>query len=276
MAGQTLEQVKQVFHDVKTSWYFRFWALLWIVGVIVTLVSFGVMVGTDRRVNENWFEFQHQIDFPNFHFRVDFASQRYFTGMSCNDSNGPISFYPCDNAQRDGDITRCRAIHPTTPAVASFRDHGQRQISCFFTTNGTGPEGDIMAYELEGHDVFSETDGGGDTATWFGPNSMLWLTMKKRVFEWKNIKISAWDTVPIYHSTLHVPQQYNVTVMIGEFLVQYIQPREMFSGWVVYGAIGGTAFFMVMIQTIVMIALGICFANTSTFLSEGRAGNIAN
>jgi len=272
MAGQTLEQVKQIVHDVKSSWYFRFWGILWIVGAIITLVSFSVMVATDRQVNESWFEFQHEITIPNFHYRVDFAAvERTFTSMACNDSNGPIPYYPCEDTQRDGDITKCRAIHPTAPATADFRNHHARAINCQFTTNGTGPEGDIMAFELEGQYIFSETDGAADTATWFGPNGMLWLNMKKRIFEWKNIEVQVWDTVPIYHSTIWNPQNYNVSVVIGEFLVMYIKPKEMFSGWIVYGAIGGTAFFMLIIQTIVMIFLGICFANTSTFLTGGQA-----
>jgi len=267
MAGETIEKFKQAIHDLKESWYFRFWAVLWLVGVIVTFASFIVLVSADRKVAVNWFEFSPPMNFPNFHFRVDGGSQRFFLTMNCIQPDGtPIQWVPC--ADPNTDTTRCRAIHPTVAATMSRDNRMARSLNCQFTTNGTGPEGDIMAFEVEGPMTFAETDGAGDVATWFGPNSNTWLDMKRREITVKNFDLTLWDVVPIYHSTIWNPQNYNATVMIGEFLVQYINIREMYSGWLVYGAIGGTGFFMVIIQTILMALLGICLSNTSVFLNS--------
>jgi len=270
MAGATIVKFQQAIHDLKESWYFRFWAVIWLVGVIVTFASFVVLVAQDRQVAETWYEFSPTMNFPNFHFRVDRASARTFYSMSCTQPDGSaVQFVPCADPTMDGDTTRCRAIQPTVPATAMRHDRLMRSLNCQFITNGTGPEGDIMAFEVEGQYTFAETDGAGDTATWFGPNNNTWLDMKKKVVQLKGFNLEVWDVVPIYHSTYWTQQAYNVTIMIGEFVTLHIQPKELYSGWLVYGAIGGTGFFMVIIQTILMALLGICLSNNSVFLSSG-------
>lgn len=271
MAGETLEKLKQIGHDIKNSWYFRFWGLLWVVGVVITFAAFVVVVATDRHVNETWMEFSPTMTFPNFHFRVDrMSTQTFVNNIQCMFNGQMLAPQQCDRPE-DSSMTQCQAIHPTQPAQMQRGDRFQRSINCTFQIQGTGPEGNIMAFELEGRNIFSQTDGGGDTSTWFGPNSMLWLVMKKKIFTWKSFEVDVWDTVPIYHSTIFTQQNYTVNVMIGEFLVMHITPKEMYSGWVVFGAIGGTGFFMTILCAIVMIFLGICFTNNSTFLNPNAA-----
>jgi len=271
MAGETLDKLKQIGHDIKNSWYFRFWGILWAIGVIVTFAAFVAVIATDRRVNETWMDFSTTMTIPNFHFRVDHLSSQTFIGnINCNFNGIPLYPQQC-NRPEDSDMTKCQAIHPTQPAVMIRGDRTQRTVNCTFLTNGTGPEGDIMAFELEGDHIFSQTDGMGDTATWFGPNSMTWLIMKKRVFQWKSFEVDVWDTVPIYHSTIFQQNNFSAAVMIGEFLVMHINPREMYSGWVVFGAVGGTGFFMTILASIIMIIVGIFLNNNSTFLNPNAA-----
>jgi len=61
--------------------------------------------------------------------------------------------------------------------------------------------------------------------------------------------------------------------MIGEFLVMNIQPKEMYSGFLVFGAIGGISFSMLIISSIIMIILGFFLSNNSTFLNSAAAAN---
>jgi len=269
MTGETIEKVKQIVNDLKSSWYFRIWSVLWIVVILVTFSCLVIIIKKDRRVNETWIEFSRQMPFPNFHFRVDRASSQTFYSMDCEFDGTPLQWQQCADPQ-DSNTDSCRAIHPISPAVANHRDRLTRSINCNFLTNGTGPEGDIMAFELEGEHIFSQTDGAGDTATWFAPNSMTWLIMKKKLFQFnKDTEIQIWDTTPIYHSTIFHANNFNVTVMIGQFIVEHIQPYEMYSGWLVFGAIGGVGFFMAIIQTAVMIIFGLVLSNNSTFLKGG-------
>jgi len=273
--GETIEKLKQIGFDIKNSWYFRAWGVLWVVGALITIIALSLLIHSDRKVNETWFSFSQTMAIPNFHFRVDRSSSQNFVNMNCEFNGQPLQWVQCERPE-DANTDMCRAIHPTQPAVAIHGDRLQRTINCQFMTNGTtGPDGDIMAFELEGAPgdfIFQQTDGAGDTATWFFPNSMLWLIMKKRTFEFnKDITVQIWDTTPIYHSTIFQPNNFNVSVMIGEFLVMNIQPKEMYSGFLVFGAIGGVSFSMLIISTIVMIILGFFLSNNSTFLNSGSS-----
>jgi hypothetical protein len=62
-----------------------------------------------------------------------------------------------------------------------------------------------------------------------------------------------------------------VSVIIESFGVEHYEQRSVYNGWMAMGDVGGFAFFLLILHTIVMLGVGVFLANDSRFLhSSGQ------
>jgi len=274
MVGYTIEKIKQIGHDIAHSWYFRFWALSWLVFALVVFSALIILSKSSETAEKQkdvvvWVENATAIQFPRFHLRLDHRGNETFVNYQCMAEGLLLNPIPCSDWRGFQPSTNtCIAFD--SDSVTAYNDwtRDDARIYCEVQTTGTGPNGNMMmAYELEGQNVFS-IGGNMYAAVWIAPNDMAWVMLEKSVLQTskKADQIQLWERTLLYHSTVSQANFYNVTTIMGSFLVRHFDPKDVYNGWMTIGDVGGVGFFMVILHTMVMILIGLFFSNTSSFL----------
>jgi len=273
----TVDKIKQIFHDLGHSWYFRVWSLLWIVSVIIVfsaLVILSEKSASDQQQQDiaMWITNASSIKFPRFHFRLDHRGDEIFNDYACTFGSQSLSPAACQGfpGTQPPPMNQCIAWNSdsfTAMNDLSIMDADSR-IYCEITTTGTGQLGnEMMSFGLEGQNVFGGA--GLISSTFFAPCDATWLMLQKNTLQQAHggETIELWGTDLLYHSTLNQTNLYNVTVIMGSYYVNNFQPRNSYNGWMTVGDIGGVSYFMLIIHTLVMIIVGLFLSNSSTFLT---------
>jgi len=289
MAGNTLHQIGHIIHDIKESWYFRIWGILWlacaiiVASILITLGQSSSQALTEKDVMV-WVENAPctVIQFPRFHFHTGWDSTMQITNLTCFHNTAPVTVGPCPTQYSNGPNT-CFTVYAdsfSTSALTSTVIWGDERILCNMTTTGNSTMlGSLVAFEIEGTD--EESVGSNSYASiWIAPNNMAWVMLEKSIFTYANGgNITDWDRYLLYHSTQFTQNNYGIEVIIGNFEVWHIDQTDIYNGMMAMGDVGGFAYFMLIIHSILMIFIGLCFLNTSSFLQpqdEATAGSDYN
>jgi len=273
--GYTIDQIKVILNDIKSSWYFRIWATAWVGFMIVAFACFLVLVGISLRSGKEddvriWFSEAPSINYPRFHFRS--STLEVIESVMCNQNNVTIPTSYCQ--EYNGvlpDIKHCVAVGADAFQVINEkgdfpRIHHQR-LECVVTTNGSWNGNTLIAWEIEGKNVeiFGDNIYAG---IWVAPNDRAWVLLEQGMTELPTQKVPlvSWRQELIYHSTVFHNGTYNVAVMIPTFHVIHSISSDSYDGFNALGDIGGFAFFMVMVHSFVAILIGLCFVNNSEWL----------
>jgi len=276
MAGNTVDRIRQIGHDIAHSWYFRVWALFWLVSALVAFSALIILSQSSNKAKQQedivlWVENATSIQYPRFHIRLDHRGDEIFYSTSCFFGTTLLSSMQCAPwGEFQPPLNQCIAFSSDSfTAQNDFMQFFQNHIYCTINTTGFGYLGNQMAvFELEGHDVFT-MGGMAFEGTYFAPNNNAWILLEKNLFQPHSTKsqIQLWEKKLIYHSTIQESNYYNFTTMIGSFFVKHYDPTDTYNGWMTIGDIGGVSFFMVIIHTLVMIIFGLFLNNSSTFLA---------
>jgi len=273
---ETTQSVGKIVHDVTHSWYFRIWGSLWVVCAIVVFAALIVLASRSNQAAQEqdvrfWITTANQIYFPRFHFRMT-GNETILQNNCWLRSGAAVGTTPCQpwhghvfpaNAcfAVDGDIVS--AVNNNN-AQRSFDDN--ERIYCNITTTGNSSGNTLIAWEIEGN----ETQVGSNSyaSIWIAPNNMAWVMLEQSIIGTPNGDEIAWRRSLMYHSTVAVPGYYMVASIIGSFQVSHWEPSDSYNGWMSIGQIGGVAFFLVILHSMVMIVLGIFLTNDSKLLND--------
>jgi len=271
----TIDNVRFVLYDLKYSWWFRFWALFWLAGFVVSVVALGFLgKRADIAGKENdfhvWYENATSLNFPRFHFRIaGDAPGHTFLGQACYHAGLGLHAVPCQSWDNrvppQGD---CFAIPSDTINVVnhhSYRELREVVIECWINTTVPGNVEDLLiAWEMEGD---NHASGGASLASvWIAPTESAWVLISNEKIEWNGREVNDWRRKLVYHSSERLPGQYRIATIIENFFVPHIEAADSFTGWMALGDAGGFAFFMIILHGVVMVAFGFCFTNNSKFL----------
>jgi len=76
-----------------------------------------------------------------------------------------------------------------------------------------------------------------------------------------------WEKSSLVHNSQFTRGSYYVETIIETFRVEHREQRGFYTGYMAIGGIGGFAFWMLILHTIVMILVGFCFSKESKFLA---------
>lgn len=126
----------------------------------------------------------------------------------------------------------------------------------------------LIAWELDGDLQNTAYYGHHHHSVWIAPNNNAWVMIEKAVVKYKGKPpATEWGRDLLYHSTEStVFGQYNIATILGTFRVAHLEQQDSYNGWMALGGIGGFAYFLIILHTIIMIAVGIVFTNDSKFL----------
>jgi len=286
---ETFYQVRQILHDLRHSWYFRFWGILWAVCAVIVFAILIVLAKTANQTFQQqdvriWGENLTSIPYPSFHFRIGYRNlNETFSSLTCAQHHVPLTNRLCAGQTNLNSMQTCIAVNSENfTAVqnnSNFGEYFGNSIRCNISTNGN--VGNLLiAFEIEDNNTVA-VGPNSYAAAWIAPNQHAWVQLDKSIFtNASGLNTNQWYRNVIYHSTISVIGQYNVSVDLGSFWVNHIEQSDIYNGFMSMGDVGGFAFFMLIIHAVLMMILGICFANTSEFLGGksttpvDRSGNL--
>jgi len=288
--GACGDNVRTILDDLKSSWYFRIWAFLWFVLVVVAFAAL-IMIGmkSERNIKHEefsmWIENASSIDFPSFHIRVHTPlgrerGEQNFTSVVCDHAQFPLSTTACKDYH--GDIipkAYCFAIQGTgVTAINKWGSHDTDFIRCRINSTVVRErENTLLAFELEDENA-ARFSGDQYPQLWIGPSAEAWVELEKNVIRTREGKdFVDWQRKVVYLSNSRPNAsdivEYHIITTIPSFRVNHVELRDPEIGWMAAGEVGGFAFLGVIIHTIVMMLVGICLDNDSRFLRSGSSGH---
>jgi len=276
MHGETTHKLKQIAEDIKASWYFRFWLLS---GIVLFFIGFSCLIILGARSTKAdkdpnsivWFESATSMIYPRFHFRVN--NGMVITNVSCHHFLNIVPTGLCDlHHGIQPSFAECQAVYGETVEIVYNPEHEMFDmgISCNITTTGNDPlYGTMIAMSLEGENMIVGPD--MTHSLWIAPTDEAWVLLTKGVSKLnKKTVVNDWTRKLVYQSTVSVPGFYHVRVIIEDFGIFHIDTEDVYNGWRAIGDIGGFAFALVLFHTAIMIIIGLCFYNNSSFLKKGE------
>jgi len=291
--GQFVANAKLIWDDIKHSWYFRVWALVWLTLVIMSFVvlvrlsTWSVHAGKERQLLF-WIENATQVEFPKF--RVSLPDDRWNKNetivkdsFSCEHNGQNI---PTRYCKGKSDYLTC-AVVDTTGLFAhrENREQNRQRIRCSFETQGWHPNTNtLVAWELDEDHAIGRN---AHAALWFEPRQSPGVQVNLRKayvsydrdeldFGKDDVEHPVWERTLVYHTTVEHKGHYNFTTFIETFMVEHLDMVDMYNGWIALGEVGGFAFFMIVLHVIVMLLVGFIFDNNSKFLSTSQGSGPEN
>jgi len=275
--GETENKLRALVHDIKNSWYFRVWVLLWLVCALTVFSGFIILSKQSAQTYQEkdvqfWVENATTINFPRFHFHT-WGTNQTISNLTCLWNGQLLAPKTCPNYGPFGtNSSYCQSIYAdavyATNNLTYTTNYSVDRIYCNLTTTGLGFQNNTMVtWEIE--DTISTGD---NTAfnpfnpLFIAPSSFAWIMLEKSVYTGSDGTLTFWDKSLLYHTTIFTPGQYDIVLVIGSFNVWHIEQTDIYSGMMSTGEVGGFAFFTLILHTLVMIIVGMCLDNNSTFL----------
>lgn len=278
--GQLFYNIRVIVDDLKHSWYFRIWSVLWAICALFVFIALIVLaqrsdVAGREKDFHYWVQNATEIPFPRFHFRLSRAQSSGVEIIAKNCSHEKLHIPLGECAPWKGKtepITKCFSV--PTDGIVAVNDwnepRGDVRVDCHITTTADlSTPGPLIAWELDGDLEASAHYGQHHQTTWIAPNDHTWLILEKGVvkYQGENRK-TEWGRNLVYHSTVSSSNTYHIQTIIGSFRVLHVEQQDSYNGWMALGGIGGFAYFLLILHTIIMMAVGVIFTNDSKFLTS--------
>jgi len=289
--GASQERIQLVILDLKSSNYFRVWALLWLVCFVIWWVGLGIMshkaeVNAEHNYMRTYVDTNvSQLQYPNFDIRVG-----GFENPALQINNNSVCYYgnffynytlqyvPCPasinyfntsciyfNTQNNNGVNLIAHNNASEPFLT------ERIWCTIYTTGNVEGLDDQLAYEDQSGDPNIGPNSGPDI--WFGPNGASWILLS--LFYYDNQP--QWERDLLYHSdvfgntTMIGGQQmtvYNVSILMNTFNVVHFNSYDFYNSFLTASDIGGFAFLLIIVHKVTMFLIGFALTNDSRFLNN--------
>jgi len=284
MAVDSCSRIKFIIQDLKTSWYFRFWLLLWVVCAIMTfvvLIEYSSWQTEDSKTDYQRISLKNEksLAYPKFHLHSLYG---LIVSVQCAHAGNLIPTGMCFNYTN---TSQCISINGPSIKVSFGQAENYHMediaINCTMVTNITGVIGpqknDQVFWGLEG-----PFPGGNKhtpppvpfTPILIQPKTQAWVMINQM-----NVDNQAvWNRQLIYRDyNVTDPEngtaEYQIWTVMDSFNVMSIEksPLPTRGGWYTVSNVGGFAFFTYILHSIMMFFLGFLFTNNSLFLNGESA-----
>jgi len=267
--GETMGNFRVIMEDLKTSWYFRIWGVLWLICGIMVLVALGVLGGRSQSAKKEstqriWVENATELGFPAFQFLFTGTEQEKILNVFCEHSGMMMTTSSCGGGQS---TDKCVMVNTEGVTAKNTGDTMAiyRSIFCLINTTlpvNPGNKDLIMAVKFDGPNYGPASFSFVEVA----PNGDAWILVEQIMIKENGKEQGGWERNLVYHSTISQPGKYAISVIINSFRVLHIENFTWFSGWMATGDVGGFAYFLLILHTTIMIFVGLACVNDSKFL----------
>jgi len=268
--------LEKIAHDLKTSWYFRLWAVLWGICLVVGFVGLIIFSARSSKNAKHedlslWNENVSTLYFPRFHFRTGWNENEKILSITCTHNGNILETGICALGYPQ-DMVSCTAVFADRVFATNnvnVPDQDSR-VYCQLTTTLNATGNVLLAWEVEGENVVNFGGTSGYASIWMAPRNNIWVLLEKIILTSGKSKLDAWHRDLLYHSTVARAGFFNVSTVLDTFRVTHQQSVDEYNGWMSTGNIGGFAFFLLILHGLIVLVSGVFLTNTSTFLKPNQ------
>jgi len=273
--ARTLENIRFALYDLKYSWYYRIWFLL---SVVCIVTGFAALIIYSQKSEEAKlerdfrlsFEPVNQLNFPRFHFHVPPENSKTveITGSACSHNGLGVHTAPCESFNNAvPEISQCVAVVAESIVATAGRTapFGDKRIECFINTtiDPNTKESGMLVWAVE---RVGTTRGAPGSFLFVAPNFNAWIMLEPVNTFFGGERRAEWESDLLYHSSGAIQGHYKIDTIISSFFIRDVARVDSFNGYRAIGNIGGLAYFLVILHTIVLVGFGACFKNNSKLL----------
>jgi len=271
--GNLGSKASVIFDDLRNSWYFRIYAFTWL---FCALMAFIALIIIGQRSNQNakdptwhlWVENAAELQFPDFFFKIppDEIGTNTIQAAFCQwgrPDDHPIlaSTAVCEASGEP--LSQCVFVYGSE--FAANQDFNA--LDCQLNITGAANTDRVVTLQIYQGAAF------GPSITWIQPSSNAVVQISKIEFKPKGVDTQVvWRSNLQYHTTVASADYFHLRIVFENFAVVHWDESSGQQWWSV-GAIGGFAFFMVILHTIFMAIIEMCLPNDSRFLKGGNSGS---
>jgi len=248
--------------DLKHSWYFRIYSLFWVVCVLTGFAALIIFGGRSAEfTKENswrlWIEKLPAVPYPMFQFQTTSDEPTNVIGAPrCSHSGLIVHYQECSNGLP---ITKCVLIDPGNAVAAPLMN----DLTCKFNVSAPTSADKMITFSIVDKDITS-----------FGVNQLFITPTQNALVEldlatikpFKGPARNAWSKRLTYKSSAEAGNDFNIDIEIGQFDIFHYEQTDFYTGWMAAADVGGAAFFLVILHTIVMGLISLCLENNSKYL----------
>jgi len=273
--ARTLENIRFALYDLKYSWYYRIWFLL---SVACIVTGFAALIIYSQKSEEAKLERDYrlhfqpvdQLNFPRFHFHVPPENYKNvaITGYACSHNGLGVHTTTCETFNNVVPTTsQCIAIAAENTIAHASRTapFGDKRIECFINTtvDPNTKESGMLVWAVE---RFGTVRGAPGSFLFVAPNFNAWIMLEPVNVFFGGERREEWESDLLYHSSDARQGHYKIDTIISSFFIRDVARLDSFNGYRAIGNIGGLAYFLVILHTIVLVGFGACFKNNSKLL----------
>jgi len=271
------ETAKDIIDDLKHSWYFRIWVVLWLVCAIVSFAGLIVLSNASEMAQKEpgfrvWTDFPEQLTFPNvwiFLQRSEIGDES-ISQVSCMYGPNNITV-PTTNCPFPGvepglcyQITANTTVAQAPPQGKHNFYHGSDVIFCLIWTTANAsavqPYNTVLAAGIQDTRV----------PVFLGNGVITDVRLEVESVQYHGSSQAPGTRYTIESGTASnvVPNgaNFGMALRFNDFRVLNFQKADLFNGWMGIGTIGGFAFFLYILHSGIMGMIGCFLPNTSKFL----------
>jgi len=274
--GNLSAKASALFDDLKHSWYFRIYIFFWVFFAILTFVALIILGERATQVQKNptwrlWVENPNTLAFPDFQVRTNIdESENSIEGPICGCAAGSSATYPAITACSGLAMNKCFAVSGSQ-CTGTLNNNGSptatNNLDCTF--NVTGPNSGDRVILV----VFTDEANFGNSVTYVQPQQNAVIGLVKTVVKGNGVSSNLWGRNLMYQSSVSEGGLFAVRFQYDTFTVFHWVEDSGFDSWLSVGGIGGFAFFMLILHTILMTIVEICIPNESKFLKGGAGAS---
>jgi len=211
-----------ILEDLKSSWFFRIWALLWLVCAVMTFVAL-VMFSRYSNLQGHegsariWFERPAKINFPDFQI---FAPRGVtLTSSVCKYMEEEVSKVDCVGWVKEvSPPLSCTAFQASSKqGYYDAQNFRTSRIDCNITTDlekWNNTEDLMIGWEqYDSHPAGPNSRG----PIWVRPTELAWILVSRREFQTKDWSGAFWDRFLTYHETQAIAGKYRIETVLDNF-----------------------------------------------------------
>jgi len=274
-----------IVEDLKTSWYFRIWAILWIICAIFSFVGLIVLSHSSDEAQLKpgwriWVEHRESAYYPDFEITL-FANENLTDSITtCNCFYGkeatPVGTAPCKTGQP---ITQCVQVQSSSfqsyksDETVGFPFFTTDSIHCYIINEAQNVTADDRILAVAVGNIQNKP-----TPNFVAPGTRTEIRFLERQIQYRKMPVEVnYETqTGVVSNINNNPSSSIIFFKFAHLHVDHFQETDVFNGWMGVGVIGGFCFFLYLLHAIIMALIGICVPNTSKFLGGSREEGYRN
>jgi len=256
---------QMISEDLKHSWYFRIWALLWLLCALLAFSALIILGGRSAEMAKepgwrSWMQKETEINFPLFQIKtLSNETFDFIQTFRCKHVSSGIELLIPTSACDGKSEAQC--ILFDTAGVNATPDNNE--ILCEF--NITSPVGEDRTIEFLAMQTADERP---PPSLFIQPTANAQIVVQPTIMQAKGEKQEThWDARLNYKSSVQENTFFMIQIIMGSFTVMHFEEDAWYDGWMSLGEVGGFAFFLYILHTIAMTLVGFFLENNSTFLA---------